>query len=376
MNIKDFIAGTYKKGYEHSYFLPEKINHTFYWNDQKTNKLLEQAAKKLGELNSFSKLVPDTDMFIIMHVFKEAVTSSRIEGTRTNIEEALFNEKEINPENKDDWKEVNNYVQAMNEAIGELDVLPLSNRLIRNTHKTLLSSVRGKHKAPGEFRRSQNWIGGASLADAIFIPPAHDELSGLMSDFELFLHNDEIDVPLLVKIAIAHYQFETIHPFLDGNGRIGRLLITLYLLSSKMLDAPLLYMSEFFEKNKSLYYDNLTRVRTHNDLLQWIRFFLTGIIQTSELACETLKKIINLKNKIEKENIINMGKRAFVAMSFLHALFKKPVVTVKDVQVMTGLSNMAAYNLVDVFVSKEILNEITGYRRNRIYIFRDYVKMF
>jgi len=376
MDIKDFKAGSYRKGYEYPYFLPEKVNHSFFWTNEAINELLEKASFKLGELNSFSRFVPDTDMFIIMHILKEAVVSSRIEGTQTNIEEALIEEKEIEPERRDDWKEVNNYVNAMNAAIEELKTLPLSNRLIKNTHKILLSSGRGERKNPGEFRQSQNWIGGASLTDAVFIPPAHIELPDLMSDLEFFLHNSEIKVPHLVKIAIAHYQFETIHPFLDGNGRIGRLLITLYLVSSGILDKPLLYLSEFFEKNKTLYYDNLTFVRTKNDLGQWIRFFLTGVIQTAENAATTFKRITDLKASLEKERILLMGKRSKPAIEFLHQLFKKPVVTIKDVRAMTGLSPKAANDLVKAFVEHKILVETTGYQRNRVFVFDEYVSMF
>ena len=317
MDIKDFQAGRYKKGYEYSYFIPEKINHVFTWTDTKINELLEQASFKLGELNSFSRFVPDTDMFIKLLVYKEAVVSSRIEGTRTNIEDALTDEKEINPEKRDDWQEVNNYVQAMNEALDALQTLPLSNRLIKNTHKILLASGRGQAKTPGEFRKSQNWIGGATIADALFIPPAHLELPELLTDLEKFLHNQEIQLPHLIKIAIAHYQFETIHPFLDGNGRMGRLLITLYLVAQNILEQPLLYLSDFFERNKSLYYDNLTLVRAANDLSQWIKFFLVGIVETAEKSVGTLKNIMNLKNSLKNEHIIGMGKRAKTAMKFL-----------------------------------------------------------
>lgn len=344
MNINDFIAGSLQTGNRYRYFLPEKINHTFVWTDDAINTLLEKASLKLGELNSFSRFVPDTDMFILMHVFKEAVISSRIEGTRTSIDEALIEEKELNPEQRNDRQEVHNYVSAMNSAIEELKTLPLSNRLIRNTHKILLSSVRGQMKTPGEFRLSQNWIGGAGLNDAVFIPPSHLELPELMGDLELFLHNETIKIPHLVRIAIAHYQFETIHPFLDGNGRIGRLLITLYLVSAGILDKPLLYLSEFFEKNRSLYYDNLTHVRTKNDLGQWIKYFLAGVTETSEKAVSTLKSIVDLKSGIEDNQIPGFGKRSKHALLLFNKLFSKPVLNAKDIQEITGLSPKAAYD--------------------------------
>lgn len=376
MNIEDFKAGSFKRGFEYQYFLPQKINHSFVWTDENINDLLEKASFKLGELNSFSRLVPDTDMFIIMHIFKEAVVSSRIEGTQTNIEEAFVDEKDINPEKRDDWKEVNNYVTAMNNAIDELKTLPLSNRLLKNTHKILLSSGRGERKTPGEFRVSQNWIGGATLADAVFIPPVHTELSELLSDLEFFLNNRDIKIPHLVRIAIGHYQFETIHPFLDGNGRIGRLLITLYLVASGILEKPLLYLSDFFEKNKTLYYDNLTFVRTKNDLAQWLKFFLTGVIVTAEKSVETLRKIIELKAHIEKEKLMSLGKRSKQALELFHHLFKKPVISVSDAQKMTGLSPKAANELVRIFVELKILRETTGYQRNRVFVFDEYLRMF
>lgn len=294
MDIKDFKSGCLKQGYKYQYFLPEMVNHDFSWQDSSINALLEEASLHLGELNSFSSLVPDLDRFIIMHIFKEAVVSNRIEGTRTNIEEALNEQNNLDPEKRDDWQEVHNYVQAMNSAINELNTLPLSNRLIKNTHKILLFKGRGEYKNPGEFRVSQNWLGGATLADAVFVPPSHEYLPDLLSDLELFLNNDAVKIPHLIRIAIAHYQFETIHPFLDGNGRIGRLLITLYLVYSKVLQQPLLYLSDFFEKNKTLYYDNLTFVRTKNDLTQWIKFFLTGVSETAQNSAHTLKSIGNL----------------------------------------------------------------------------------
>ena len=376
MDIRDFKSGTWRKAIRYQYFLPEKVNHPFTWADEDINFLLEQASLKLGELNSFARFVPDPDLFIRMHVVKEAVTSSRIEGTQTNIEEALAEEKAIVPERRDDWLEVNNYITAMNTAIEELKTLPISNRLMKNTHRILLSSGRGQSKNPGEFRESQNWIGGAGLDDAVFIPPAYEELPELLGDLEQFFHNEEIKIPHLVRIAIAHYQFETIHPFLDGNGRIGRLLITLYLVSSGVLDKPLLYLSDFFEKNKSLYYDNLEKVRTKNDLVQWLKFFLTGVVQTATRAVQTLHNIVELKTAIEQDKIVAMGRRVKPASKLLQALFSQPVVTVKIIQEITGLSVKASSDLAREFIAADIIVETTGFRRNREFIFDQYLKLF
>jgi Fic family protein len=214
------------------------------------------------------------------------------------------------------------------------------------------------------------------LIDAVFVPPAWNELPDLLSDFEKFLHNNEIKTPHLIKIAIAHYQFETIHPFLDGNGRIGRLLITLYLVANEVLEKPLLYLSDFFEKNRMLYYDNLMKVRLQNDLGQWLKFFLTGIIQTSTNALNTLKQVTELKANIEREKILNMGKRSKTATELLHYLFKKPVVNVKEIQKKTGLSAKAANDLIKVFLNEGILREITGFQRNRIFVFDEYMNLF
>jgi len=376
MDLQDFHAGIFRKGYQYQYFMPALVDHSFVWRDANINELLERASLKLGELNSFSRFVPDTGMFIRMHVFKEAVKSNRIEGTQTTVEEALIDEDDVAPERRDDWQEVNNYVAAMDAAIRELAEIPLSNRLIRNAHRVILASARGEHKNPGEFRTSQNWIGGASISDAVFIPPHHNEVPGLMADLEKFLHNDANKVPHLVRIAIAHYQFETIHPFLDGNGRVGRLLITLYLVSSGVLDRPLLYLSDFLERNKALYYDHLTDVRTKNDLSRWIRFFLAGVEQTSDSAIQTLQRIVKLKESLEQDIMLTMGKRTKSGMEFLHHLFKRPTVSVKEVQALTGLSSKAANNLVQAFVERGILKETTGRERHRLFAFSEYMRLF
>lgn len=376
IELEKYEAGHFERQSGYEYFVPNKINGEWIWKTPKINSLIEKAAIKLGELNSFARLVPNIDLFIQLHVTKEAVISSRIEGTQTNMNEALLPIEEIRPERRNDWQEVNNYIRAINEAIVELEKLPISSRLLKNTHRTLLQSVRGEHKLPGTYRTSQNWIGGNSLADAVFIPPTHQLVNELMSDLEIFLNNDEINVPALVRIAIAHYQFETIHPFLDGNGRIGRLMIALYLVSEKILDKPLLYLSLYFEKNKSLYYDNLSRVRTHNDMLQWVKYFLVGIEQTATQAVDTLSNILKLKECLENEIYSTFGRRSNSASKLLTALFKEPIVTIDQAAKICKLSYKAANDLVIKMQESKYLKEITGQSRNRIFIFEPYLNIF
>lgn len=374
--IEKYRAGHFEKGFGYKFFVPELINDEWSWRTPVINKLLEKAAIKLGELNSFSRLVPNIDLFILLHVTKEAVVSSRIEGTRTKMDEALLPIEEIKPERQDDWLEVKNYVAALNAAIVELQHLPISSRLLRNTHKTLLQSVRGEHKLPGEFRTSQNWIGGASLSDAVFIPPQHQLVNLLMGDLESFLNNDQIEVPALIRIAIAHYQFETIHPFLDGNGRIGRLMITLFLVNEGILQKPLLYLSEYFENNKELYYDNLAKVRTHNNMLQWIKYFLVGVEKTAANAVDTLSKVIQLKHDLESQINSGFGRRSNSALLLLNILFRNPITTIENAAKKCSLSYKAANDLVRIMHEKSIVEEMTGHSRNRIFIFKPYLDIF
>jgi len=376
IELEKYQAGHFEKNLGYKYFVPSAINDEWTWKTPALNLLLEKAAIKLGELNSYARLVPNIDLFIQLHVTKEAVVSSHIEGTKTNMDEALLPVEEIHPERRDDWQEVNNYIRALNNAIKELKSLPISSRLLKETHKILLQSVRGEHKLPGEFRTSQNWIGGTSLHDAVFIPPSHHLVNELMSDLEKFLNNDEINVPLLIRIAIAHYQFETIHPFLDGNGRIGRLMITLFLVSEGILDKPLLYPSLYFEKNKSLYYDNLSNVRTKNDMLQWIKYFLIGIEQSAAKAVETLSNILKLKESIEKEINSNFGRRSNSAHTLVHFLFKDPVISIDKAAKECNLSFKAANDLVALMQKSNYLKELTKQSRNRIFIFEPYLKIF
>ena len=375
MRIEDFKAGKYIDQYQYKSFLPEKINHEWIIASPEINSLLSDANRLIGELNAFSQLIPDVDYFIKMHITKEATTSSQIEGTKTNIEDVLIKEKDISPEKRDDWNEVQNYINAINYSVAQLETLPISNRLIRNTHKALLHSVRGEKKNPGEFRRSQNWI-GATLKDAIYIQPHQSAVPDLMTDLELFLNNQKLLTPHLIRIAIAHYQFETIHPFLDGNGRIGRLLIILYLVSNGILNKPSLYLSDFFEKNRTHYFDNLMISRTKNNLSQWIKFFLVGIIETASSSINVFKKIIILREKTEIEKISKMGSKSKRGLILIKSLYQNPITDSNSVCFLLDIAPSTANRLIIDFQRDGILEELTGFKRNRKYIFREYFNIF
>ena len=376
MNIKDYKSGIFSKQQGYKSFKPNPINKEWSIDNPAINILLEEANLRLGELNAFSTFVPDVDVFIRMHIVKEATQSSRIEGTRTEMDEAVLDGKDINPERKDDWLEVQNYIKAINYSIKRLDKFPLSSRLIKEAHKILLRGVRGRNKSPGEFRMSQNWIGGATIKDAVFIPPHHSQVPDCISDLEKFLNNEEIRVPHLIRIGIAHYQFEAIHPFLDGNGRIGRLLITLYLINQKVLNNPTLYLSDFIEKNRQNYYDNLMAVSLNSDVEQWLKFFLVGISETAKNATNTLSQIVNLRNKLEKDTIVSLGKRVPNARLLLTYLYSRPVVSVSDVMTNIKVTKQTANALIKNFQKLKILKEQTGFKRNRIFVFEEYMKLF
>ena len=376
MNINDYQVGQYEDRYEYKAFVPTLICHEWMVADSELTELLGRADRALGELNAFSQLIPDIDFFIRMHVAKEATQSSRIEGTQTNIEDAFKDADDLRPEERDDWAEVQNYIHAINSAISSLKTLPLSSRLLRETHAELMQGVRGEHKQPGEFRVSQNWI-GVSLKNAVFVPPHHERVPDLMSDLEKFLHTEQHFVHPLLRIAIAHYQFETIHPFLDGNGRLGRLMISLYLASEGLLHKPALYLSDYFERNKTAYVDHLMAVRQGNHLRNWLIFFLYGVEETARASADVFRGVIDLKQRIERDVLPRFSaRRQNNAHILMRQLYARPVIGVKWVTTIIDASVNTASALIDDMVRLGVLVEITGQRRNRLFVFNDYLNLF
>ncbi|MCP4253463.1 MAG: Fic family protein [Candidatus Scalindua sp.] len=373
--MKNFKAGTYITQGTYKSFLPETIDRQWNFENMELLNLLSQADRQLGRLDMYSEYIPNIDLFISMHVLKEATQSSKIEGTKTNIEDALLDREDVKEEERDDWEEVQNYISALHLAIDNLEKLPFSSRLIKEAHKTLLKGVRGEHKLPGEFRNSQNWIGGASLSDAIFIPPIHNTVNEYMADLEKFAHNDENNIPVLLKIALIHYQFETIHPFLDGNGRVGRLMITLYLVERGILKKPILYLSDFFERNRTLYYDNLTLVREKDNLTQWFKFFLVGIIETAKSGIDTFDNILKLQQETDNK-LQSLGSRYNNAQLIINSLFQHPIIDAQRVKDVTQLSMPSVYKMIKEMEKLEIIKEITGGKREKRYVFGEYTKLF
>lgn len=376
MKLEEYKSGEYVKMNDYKAFIPSKINFNWGWDDTKLDKLLAEANRQIGELNAYSLLIPNVDLYIKMHVKIEANKSSKIEGTRTTVEEDLLDVTDINPEKRDDWEEVQNYVKATNYGVERIrNGFPVCTRLIREIHGILMQGVRGEYKTPGEFRISQNWIGGSMPSTAVYVPPPHTEVTECLSDFEKFINNEEIDTPDLIKIAILHYQFESIHPFLDGNGRIGRLLIPLYIQSKGMLEKSCLYISDYIERNKDTYYDMLTRVRTNNDMIGWIKFFLEAVIETSKTAKEKFRNVVKFTMEMDKV-IMELPVKPENAKKVIDLLYDEPVLTRNKMSEITGIKLTTINGIVNALLYKGIITETTGYSRNQIFAFEKYINLF
>jgi Fic family protein len=343
--------------------------------DNELQSLLSKADLALGRLDGIAETLPDVDFFILMYVRKEATLSSQVEGTQATFADVLKAEAKIEDlETPKDVDEILNYIRAMNYGLRRLKTFPLSLRLIKEIHKILLTGVRGEGREPGEFRKTQNWIGGPTIQRAFFVPAPPQEILPLLDNFEKFLY-DKSPLPILLKTGLLHAQFENIHPFLDGNGRIGRLLITFYLCQQKALDKPLLYLSDFFKKYRQEYYDRLNAFHEKDDIENWLKFFLDGVAITADEAVETSKKILKLREQ-DLEKILSLGRSAPKATLFFNSLFHTPFITIKDTERITGLKNPNALALVNKLVKLEILKETTGRKRNKVFAYQQYIKLF
>ena len=339
--------------------------------------LIEKANRALGRLDGVTSLLPDVSLFLYFYVRKEAVLSSQIEGTQSSVANLLLHEEDLAPGIPlDDVQEVSNYVAAMQHGLKRLreDGFPLSLRLLREMHEVLLTKGRGSDKTPGEFRRSQNWVGGTRPGNARFVPPPPDRMIDCLSDLELFLHDQPQRTPALMKAALAHVQFETIHPFLDGNGRLGRLLITLLLCAEEALAEPLLYLSLYFKQYRQEYYDRLDAVRRQGDWLGWIRFFLEGVEQTAQQAADTAGRILNLFEK-DRDKVLGLERKAGSAQRVLELMQRRPMTSIAKMSAQLRLSAPTVRNAVESLEKLSILREITGKQRDRIYIYENYVKI-
>lgn len=373
-------AGTYvKQSAGYSAFQPAKLppNPVIEWDDELYN-LLSKADRALGRLDGSIQTLPDPDLFVFMYVRKEAVLSSQIEGTQSSLNDVLEAEAAIQDSTRPrDVREVLNYVDAMNHGLERLKSLPLSMRLIREIHEHLLRGVRGNQANPGEIRSSQNWIGpgGCTLNEAIFVPPPPHDVAGHLSELEKFLHEQD-NIPPLIKIGLAHSQFETIHPFLDGNGRAGRLLITFFLCHETILTRPVLYISYYFKRHRQEYYELLQSVRDNGDWEPWLKFFLKGIATVSLEATETARAIVSLRERHRNIIIENFGRAAGNGLRILERLYRAPYISIPQVRDALNITYPPAAELVQRFVDAEILNEITGRERNKFYQYSSYIHLF
>jgi Fic family protein len=363
-----------KAGYKA--FIPEKFPPVeIFLNDPKIVKLLANANLQLGKLDGLTKLLPDINFFIFMYINKEAAYSSQVEGTRAKLTDALQAEVVRTPDLPKDVDDILHYIKAMNEGLKRLDKLPLSLRLIKEVHATLLTKARSStNPHPGEFRRSQNWIMGTSPADARFVPPPPEFVMEALSDLEKFFYSHE-DLPILIKAGLIHSQFETIHPFLDGNGRTGRLLITFYLCQQKILERPVLYLSEHFKKHRDVYFSMLDEYKNGN-IVSWLDFFLKGIVRVAEEAIETSNKVIELREK-DLQKVSGLGRASKNAIVLLKNLYKIPIINVRKVEEVSNLSREAANHLVDRLVKLGILVlKDKGKKYGRLFVYKDYLNLF
>ena len=374
--VESFLSGKYRNNGDFKSFIPSPINDTWVWSSSEINELLSQADRELGALSTYPELIPDLDIYIRMHIRVEANKSNRIEGTKTSIEEDMLPKENLVSEKRDDVQEIENYIKAMDYGVKRIidDDFPFSSRFLRELHQILLQGVRGEYKTPGEFRRSQNFIGGSKPSDAVYVPPSIADLDAAMEDFDRFANRND-DLPVLIRLAIMHYQFETIHPFLDGNGRIGRLMIPLYLLSRNILGKPCFYISDYFETHRSEYYAALQDTRVRNDMERWICFFLRASIATARKAKDTFNRVLRLVDKYNRYIAETKSMHTTIS-SIIREMYSRPIASVAILSEMTGIGVTIVNSAVNTLVADGVLSEITGGKRNRVFMLTEYMEIF
>ncbi|PHS20864.1 MAG: cell filamentation protein Fic [Robiginitomaculum sp.] len=376
---KEQRVGKYIKcsvgGENYNAYVPQNLPPKPALNMEELYPLLDQANTALGRLDGMSMVLPDSSLFLYMYVRKEAVLSSQIEGTQSSLSDLLLFETDQAPgAPMDDVTEVSNYVAAMDHGLERLKGFPLSLRLIREIHAKLMDGSRGSNKMPGEFRTSQNWLGGSRPSIARFVPPPPERLMETLGEFEKFLHDETIKLPVLIKVALAHVQFETIHPFLDGNGRLGRLLITFILCVEGVLKEPLLYLSLYFKSNRQAYYDHLQSVRETGDWEGWIKFFLTGVVDTANQATETAQAILKLFKK-DRARIENEGKPTAAILTIHNYFQKHPISNTTNIKEACGVSLPTVLRALTTLEEYKIIREITGKDRHKVFVYREYLNI-
>ncbi|MCI8621149.1 MAG: Fic family protein [Clostridia bacterium] len=376
MKLEGYKSGIYTRVEDYRAFILSKINYNWSWEDTKINKVLEEASRRLGELNSYSLLVPNMDVYIKMFEKTEIANSYNIDGIDVKIEEFFGESKETENEKLYDIRSLENYERTI--ALGKEKISnseEIDTKLLLLLHKNLIEGTKEENKNPGRFRTSQNWIGGVSPKEASFVPPPHTEVEECLMDFEKFVKNNDTDTPELVKIAMLHYQFETIHPFLSANGRIGRMLIPLYMQSKGMLEKSCLYISKFLKDNQSTYFAKLTKVRDTSDMIGWIKFFLTGVLEIAKKQKEQILKLEELSKEIEK--IINeLPVKPENARKAVEVLYNEPIASRKRILENSKMKPSTLNTTINSLLEKNMIEEITGQGRNQIFAFRKYMNIF
>ncbi len=373
-----YQSGVHRYVREYRYFLPALVNQSWSWEDPQLNRLVEKAAIRLGELNAMARMLPDAEHLFRLHVACEAIQSCKMAGCGIAIDDALMPKESVDPDQADNWQANRNCIDAIDGAMKDMKQvpLPLASEWLRESHRRLLRGIAGNDASRGEFRRSQGWIGGDSRADASFVPPAGEHVAELMDDLGQFLLNPDIELPALIRIAIAHYQFETIHPFQDGNGRIGRLMIPCLLLGDGVAGQPFIGVSAHFARDCQQYCDFLGGVREHRGMLKWLQYFVRGVERSAEDALERLYLSVQLKEELERRINRSFASRSCKATRLLRHLFARPIISMTEAASVCEVTFRTASSLIESMREHGMLFEVTGQRRNRLFRFDPYLEIF